>query len=58
MARNTEHQNLDRKLKVERDTEGIVGMAETAWETETAWEKAAVGTKMETVIRHWHPLHV
>jgi hypothetical protein len=35
------HQNLGRKLKAEWDTEGIVGTAETAW------EKAAVGTKTE-----------
>jgi hypothetical protein len=53
MARNAEHQNLDRKSKVEWDMEGIVGTAETAWEKtaagmETAWEKAAVGTKTET----------
>jgi hypothetical protein len=58
MARNAGHQNLDRKLKVEWDTEGITGMVETAWEKtavgtetvwemETAWEKAAVGIKME-----------
>jgi hypothetical protein len=40
-AQNAEHQNLDRKLKVEQDTEGITGTAETAW------EKAAVETKME-----------
>jgi hypothetical protein len=37
-----EHQNLDRKLQVERDTEGI------ARTVETVWEKAAVGKKTET----------
>jgi hypothetical protein len=37
-----EQQNLDRKLNAERDTERIVGMAETAW------EKAAVGEQTET----------
>jgi hypothetical protein len=53
MAQNAEHQNLDRKLKAEWDTEGIAGTAETAWEKmavgmETAWEKAVVGKKTET----------
>jgi hypothetical protein len=49
MARNaeeegqgTEQQNLDRKLNTERDTDRIMGMAETVW------EKAAVGKKTET----------
>jgi hypothetical protein len=37
-----EHQNLDKKLKVEQDMERIVGLAETAW------GKAAVGNKTET----------
>jgi hypothetical protein len=48
MAQNTEEegqgveqQNLDWKLNVERDTERIAGMAETAW------EKTAEGNKME-----------
>jgi hypothetical protein len=36
-----EHQDLDRKLKAERDMEGIMGTAETAW------EKAVVGNEME-----------
>jgi hypothetical protein len=36
-----EHQNLDKKLNAEWDTERIVGTAETAW------EKAAVGKKTE-----------
>jgi hypothetical protein len=33
---------LDRKLNAERDTERIAGTVETAW------EKTAVGNKMET----------
>jgi hypothetical protein len=41
MAQNAEHQNVDKKLNVERDTERIVGTAETAW------EEVAVGKKME-----------
>jgi hypothetical protein len=36
-----EHQNLDKKFNVERDTERITGT------TETSWEKAAVGKKTE-----------
>jgi hypothetical protein len=53
MAQNAEHQNLDRKLKAEQDTERIAGTAETARQkaavgTETVWEKAAVGKKTET----------
>jgi hypothetical protein len=36
-----EHQNLDRKLKAEWNMEGSVGIVGTAW------EKAAVGPKME-----------
>jgi hypothetical protein len=41
-GRGTEWQNLNKKLNAERDTERIAGTAETAW------EKAAVGKKMET----------
>jgi predicted ATPase len=37
-----EHQNLDKKLNAEWDTERIMGMAKTSW------EKAAVGKKTET----------
>jgi hypothetical protein len=40
-GRGTEQQNLDRKLNAEWDTERIVGTVETAW------EKTAVGNKME-----------
>jgi hypothetical protein len=40
-GRDVEQQNLDRKLNAERDTERIAGTAETAW------EKTAVGNKME-----------
>jgi hypothetical protein len=36
-----EHQNLDKKLNMEQDTERITGTAETAW------EKAAVRKKTE-----------
>jgi hypothetical protein len=48
-----EHQNLDKELNAEWDTERIAGTAETTWEKaaaemETAWEKVAVGKKMET----------
>jgi hypothetical protein len=41
-GRGAEQQNLDRNLNAERDTERIAGMVETAW------EKTAVGNKMET----------
>jgi hypothetical protein len=41
-GQGAEQQNLDKKLNVEQDTERIMGTAETAW------EKAAVGKKMET----------
>jgi hypothetical protein len=41
-GQDAEQQNLDQKLNVERDMERIVGTAEMAW------EKMAVGNKMET----------
>jgi hypothetical protein len=31
-GQGAEHQNLDKKLNTERDTERIAGMAETTWE--------------------------
>jgi hypothetical protein len=41
-GRGVEQQNLDREVNAERDTERLAGTVETAW------EKTAVGTKMET----------
>jgi hypothetical protein len=41
-GQDAEQQNLDQKLNVEWDTERIAGTAEIAW------EKTAVGNKMET----------
>jgi hypothetical protein len=43
-GQGADHQNLDEKLNAEQDMERIVGTAETAW------EKVAVGKKMEMEI--------
>jgi hypothetical protein len=45
MAQNVEHQNLDRKLKVEWDTENIAGTAETAWEKMAVEKKTEIETE-------------